>query len=193
MGAGPSRSRYERRELGCLFQTSEGVGAPMSRVVDRLAELGLELPTAPTPLASYVPAVHTGSLVFTSGQLPIQNGEMIATGLVHSDPDLAEVQFDLAKTCARIAILNALAAVSSVIGDLDAVVRTVRVVGYVASVPGFDAQPKVIDGASELLADVFHDAGQHARSAIGVSALPLNSPVEVELVVEVSGEPRRAW
>ena len=148
-------------------------------VADRLAELGLELPPVATPLASYVPAVRTGSLVFTSGQLPMVDGQIAAVGKVGAlvSPEQAK---ELARTCA----LNALAAVDALVG-LDAVVRVVRVVGYVASMPDFTGQPGVVNGASELIGDVFGDAGVHARSAVGVAVLPLDAPVEVELTVEV--------
>jgi enamine deaminase RidA (YjgF/YER057c/UK114 family) len=146
---------------------------------DRLGELGLELPPVVPPVAAYVPAVRSGDLVFTSGQLPVVAGRMAVTGKVGAmvTPEQAK---DLARTCA----LNALAAVDALVG-LDAVVRVVKVVGFVASTPDFTGQPGVVNGASELLGDVFGDAGQHARSAVGVAALPLDAPVEVELVVEV--------
>jgi enamine deaminase RidA (YjgF/YER057c/UK114 family) len=146
---------------------------------DRLGELGLELPPVVPPVAAYVPAVRSGDLVFTSGQLPVVEGRMAVTGKVGAmvTPEQAK---DLARTCA----LNALAAVDALVG-LDAVVRVVKVVGFVASTPDFTGQPGVVNGASELLGDVFGDAGQHARSAVGVAALPLDAPVEVELVVEV--------
>ena len=150
---------------------------------ERLAELGLELPAVVPPLASYVPAVRTGDLVFTSGQLPMAGGTMAQTGLV-GGPVTAEQAHDLARTCA----LNALAAIDALVG-LEAVVRVVKVVGFVASAPGFTGQPGVVNGASELLGEVFGDAGVHARSAVGVAALPLDAPVEVELVVEVSPVP----
>jgi enamine deaminase RidA (YjgF/YER057c/UK114 family) len=152
----------------------------VSRVADRLAELGLALPEVTPPVAAYVPAVRNGSLVWTSGQLPMVKGELVATGLVGSD-----VTADDAKALARTCALNALAAVSTVT-DLDAVVRVVKVVGFVASAAGFYGQPGVVNGASELLGEVFGEAGRHARSAVGVAVLPLNAPVEVELVVEVS-------
>jgi enamine deaminase RidA (YjgF/YER057c/UK114 family) len=145
----------------------------------RLKELGLELPSVVPPVAAYVPAVQTGNLVYTSGQLPMINGEMPATGLVGGPVD-ADTAKDLARTCA----LNALAAVDALVG-LDRVTRVVKVVGFVASAPGFTGQPGVVNGASELLGDVFGDAGRHARSAVGVAALPLDAPVEVELIVEV--------
>lgn len=147
---------------------------------ERLAELGIELPSVVPPVATYVPAVRTGNYVYTSGQLPMVAGTMPATGKVG-----AEVDPDTAKDLARICALNAIAAVRSVVGDLSAVVRVVKVVGFVASAPGFIGQPQVVNGASELLGEVFGEAGRHARSAVGVSGLPLDAPVEVELVVEV--------
>jgi enamine deaminase RidA (YjgF/YER057c/UK114 family) len=152
----------------------------VSYVTDRLTELGLALPEVVPPVAAYVPAVRNGSLVWTSGQLPMVSGQLVATGLVGSDVTPEDAK-DLARTCA----LNALAAVASV-ADLDDVVRVVKVVGFVASADGFYGQPGVINGASELLGDVFGEAGRHARSAVGVAVLPLNAPVEVEVVVEVS-------
>jgi len=146
----------------------------------RLKELGLELPPVAVPVAAYVPALRSGNLVFTSGQLPTVGGQLEATGLVGTavSPEDAKA---LARTCA----LNALAAVDSVVG-LDSVVRVVKVVGFVASAPDFTGQPGVINGASELLGEVFGEAGRHARSAVGVAVLPLGAPVEVEIVVEVS-------
>lgn len=147
---------------------------------DRLAELGIELPDVVVPLAAYVPAVRTGNLVYTSGQLPMQAGELLATGKVGVDVSPEE-----AKALARVCALNALAAVHSLVG-IDAVTRVVKVVGFVASSPGFGGQPGVINGASQLLGEVFGGAGAHARSAVGVSELPLDSPVEVELIVEVA-------
>ena len=152
----------------------------MSRVADRLAELGLTLPAVATPVAAYIPALRNGSLVWTSGQLPMKDGALLSTGLVG-----AEVTPEDAKELARVCALNALAAVGSV-ADLDSVVRVVKVVGFVASAPGFYGQPGVVNGASELLGDVFGENGRHARSAVGVAVLPLNAPVEVEIVVEVS-------
>lgn len=145
----------------------------------RLTELGLELPAVVPPLASYVPAVRTGDLVFTSGQLPLSDGELGGVGKVG-----AQVSPERARELARVCALNALAAVDALVG-LDAVVRVVKVVGFVASAPDFTGQPAVVNGASELLAEVFGEAGQHARSAVGVAVLPLDAPVEVELVVEV--------
>jgi len=146
---------------------------------ERLAELGLELPGVAAPVAAYVPAVRTGDLVYTSGQLPIVGGQLLATGVVGAEVT-AEEAAGYARTCA----LNALAAVDALVG-LDAVARVVKVVGFVASAPGFTGQPAVVNGASELFGDVFGEAGRHARSAVGVSALPLGAPVEVEVVVEV--------
>ena len=145
----------------------------------RLAELGIELPEVAKPLASYVPAVRSGNLVYTSGQLPMQAGKLAATGKLGDD-----VTPEQGKGLARICTLNALAAVDSLVG-IDAVTQVVKVVGFVASAPGFNGQPGVVNGASHLLAEVFGDHGSHARSAVGVAELPLDSPVEVELVVEV--------
>ncbi len=146
----------------------------------RLSELGIELPEVVTPLAAYVPAVRTGNLVYTSGQVPITAGQVEATGKVGAD-----VTPEVGKAMARVCALNALAAVNSLVG-IDAVTRVVKVVGFVASAPGFNGQPGVVNGASELFGEVFGDAGAHARSAVGVSELPLNVPVEVELIVEVA-------
>ncbi len=151
----------------------------MSRVEERLAELGVDLPPVAAPLAAYVPAVTSGSYVFTAGQLPLRDGGLLATGRVG-----VEVDVPTAAACARQCALNALAAIRAEVGDLDRV-RVVKVVGYVASSPDFTAHPSVVNGASELLADVLADAGVHARSAVGVASLPLGAPVEVELVVEV--------
>ncbi|RUP29893.1 MULTISPECIES: RidA family protein [Mycolicibacterium] len=149
-------------------------------VSQRLAELGIELPEVVAPLAAYVPAVQTGNLVYTSGQLPMQGGQLPAEGKVGG-----EVSAEDGKALARVCALNALAAVHALVG-IDSVVRIVKVVGFVASAPGFNGQPAVINGASELLGEVFGPAGAHARSAVGVSELPLNAPVEVELIVEVA-------
>jgi len=146
----------------------------------RLTELGLVLPPVATPAGVYLPAVRSGSLVFTAGQLPLVDGVLAATGRLGAEID-PERGHELARTCA----LNALAAVADLVG-LDAVVRMVKVVGFVASAPGFAAQPAVLNGASELLGEVFGKAGTHARSAVGVAELPLGAPVEVELIVEVS-------
>ena len=148
-------------------------------VADRLAELGLVLPPVVPPVAVYVPAVRSGSLVFTSGQLPMVEGAMPVVGKVG-----ALVTPEQAKDLARLCALNGLAAIEALVG-LDEVVRVVKVTGYVASAPDFTGQPAVINGASELLGEVFGEAGQHARAAVGVASLPLDAAVEVELVVEV--------
>lgn len=152
----------------------------MSSPDERLAALGLTLPQVAKPVAVYVPAVRTGDHVYTSGQLPMVEGSLAATGKVGAEvtPERAK---ELAATCA----LNALAAVQAEIGDLAKVRRVVKVVGFVASAPDFTGQPGVVNGASELLGEVFGDAGVHARSAVGVAVLPLDAPVEVEIVVEV--------
>jgi enamine deaminase RidA (YjgF/YER057c/UK114 family) len=146
----------------------------------RLAELGLTLPEVAAPVASYVPATRDGDLVLTSGQLPFVDGKLAVTGKVGADVDPETAQ-QLAATCA----LNAIAAAASVAGGVDAIERVVKVVGFVASDPSFTGQPAVVNGASNLLRDVFGDAGQHARSAVGVAVLPLDSPVEVEITVRV--------
>jgi len=151
-------------------------------VESRLAEIGLSVPDIATPVAAYVPAVRTGNLVFTSGQLPMLNGEIPMTGKVG-----AEVTPDEAAELAKICALNAIAAVKGLIGDLDKVVRVVKVTGFVASAPGFTSQPVVVNGASAVLGQAFGDAGIHARSSLGVASLPLDAPVEVELIVEVLG------
>ena len=152
-----------------------------SHVEARLAALGLTVPQVTIPLAAYIPAVRTGNLVYTSGQLPMIDGALAATGKVGGTVS-AEEAAELAKICA----LNAIAAVRSLIGDLDKVVRVVKVVGFVASAPDFTGQPAVVNGASNLLKEAFGDAGVHARSAVGVAALPLDAPVEVEMIVEVT-------
>lgn len=151
-----------------------------SQVEARLAALGLTLPEVATPVASYVPAVRSGSYVYTSGQLPFVDGALPRTGKVGASVT-AEEAADLARICA----LNAIAAAKSVIGDLDQVARVVKVVGFVASAPDFTAQPAVMNGASNLLKEAFGEAGAHARSAVGVAVLPLDAPVEVEMVVEL--------
>jgi len=148
--------------------------------MQRLAELGISLPVVATPVAAYVPAVQTGPLVFVSGQLPWVDGALPRTGKVG-----AEVSADDAATDARQCALNALAALDGLVG-LDAVTRIVKVVGFVASAPGFTGQPGVINGASELFGEVFLEAGGHARSAVGVAELPLGTPVEVEIIAEVA-------
>ncbi len=153
----------------------------MPAVEERLAELGLAVPGVVPPVASYVPAVLTGALVHTSGQLPMVDGALMGTGKVGAEVDPEDAR-RMAGRCA----LNALAAIKSVVGDLDRVVRVVKVVGYVASAPGFTAQPGVVNGASDLLGTAFGEAGRHARSAVGVSVLPMDAPVEVEVVVEIA-------
>ena len=146
----------------------------------RLEELGYELPQVAKPLASYVPALQVGNQVWTSGQLPLDDGQLPATGKVG-----AEVSLEQAQDLPRRSILNALAAVDAEVG-LDNVSRVLKVVGFVSSDPDFVDQPEVINGASNLIGEVFGDAGQHARSAVGVAVLPKNSPVEIELIVEIS-------
>ena len=156
----------------------------MSAVEDRLAELGLSVPDVARPAGAYVPALQVGSFVYTSGQLPMMSGALPQTGKVGDGHGL--VPADQAKALAQTCALNAIAAVKSVVGDLDRVTRVVKVVGFVASDPSFTGQPGVINGASELLGTAFGDAGVHARSAVGVAVLPLDSPVEVEIVVAVA-------
>ncbi|HYO36511.1 MAG TPA: RidA family protein [Geodermatophilus sp.] len=158
---------------------TSGQGAPAQSWHARLAELGIRLPPVAAPVASYVPAVRAGQLVFTSGQLPFVDGGLRRTGKVGGSVDAEDAAAD-AKLCA----LNALAAVDELVG-LDQVARVVRVVGYVASAEGFSGQPRVVNGASELLGKVFGEAGRHARSAVGVAELPLGAPVEIELTVEL--------
>lgn len=155
----------------------------MGAVEDRLAGLGLSVPEVAAPLAAYVPALRDGDLVYTSGQLPLVSGALARTGKVGEGDGLvpAADAKDMARTCA----LNAIAAVKSVVGDLDTVTRVVKVVGFVASDPSFTGQPGVVNGASELLGTAFGDAGVHARSAVGVAVLPLDAPVEVEIVVAI--------
>ena len=152
----------------------------MSGVEERLSELGVTLPQVVAPLAAYVPTARSGNLVFTAGQLPFVDGKLPTTGKVGG-----EVDADTAKTLARTCALNAVAAIAAEIGDLDRVRRVVKVVGFVASDPSFTGQPGVINGASEFLGEVFGERGRHARSAVGVAVLPLDAPVEVEVVVEV--------
>jgi enamine deaminase RidA (YjgF/YER057c/UK114 family) len=146
----------------------------------RLEALGLALPPVAAPLAAYVPAVRTGPHVYTAGQLPLADGKLLMTGRVGAQVSVEEAAA-LARTCA----LNALAAVASVTGGLSAVSRIVKIVGFVASDPSFTGQPLVVNGASELMLEVFGDAGRHARSAVGVAVLPLDAPVEIELIAEV--------
>jgi enamine deaminase RidA (YjgF/YER057c/UK114 family) len=147
---------------------------------ERLAALGLTLPPVTAPVAAYVPAVQTGSYIYVSGQVPVADGKVAATGKVG-----AEVSTEDAAGLARICALNALAAAANVAGGLDNIGRIVKVVGFVASAPGFNGQPQVINGASELFIEVLGEDGRHARSAVGVAELPLNVPVEVELIAEV--------
>ena len=151
----------------------------MTAIADRLAELGVTIPTLAAPAGAYVPYVVSGNLVFTAGQLPFTDGALPATGKVG-----AEVTPEDAKDYARTAVLNALAAVEAAIGSLDRVTRVVKLVGFVSSDPSFSGQPGVINGASEVLGEIFGELGKHARSAVGVAVLPLDSPVEVELIVE---------
>lgn len=166
------------------------MSASNTAVSDRLRELGIELPAVAAPVAAYVPAVRVGDLVYTSGQLPFVDGELLAAGKVREisaagqSDSQGSVSPEQAKDAARIAALNALAAVDDLVG-IDAVERIVKVTGFVASAPGFNGQPGVINGASELFGEIFGDAGQHARSAVGVNELPLNTPVEVEIIVQV--------
>ena len=148
---------------------------------ENLRELGITLPSAPAAVGAYAPWVRTGNLIFTSGQLPMRSGELMATGKVGG-----EVSPEDAVACAQQCALNAIAAVKAEIGDLDQVKRVVKVVCFVASTPDFTGQPQVANGASELLGTAFGDAGVHARSAVGVPVLPLDAPVEVEILVEVS-------
>jgi len=152
----------------------------MSNIENKIKELGLQLPEPPKPLAAYIPAKQTGNLVFTAGQLPMVNGEIILKGLLGQD-----VEIEPAYNAAKICTLNALSAIKGVIGDLDKIKQVVRVVGYVASVPTFTQQPAVVNGASEFLLEIFGDKGKHARSAVGMAVLPLNAAVEIELTVEV--------
>lgn len=153
-------------------------------ITTRLAELGIDLPAVVPPVAAYVPAVVHGDLVYTSGQLPMVSGAMPATGKVGEGHSL--VPASDAKVYARQCALNALAAAAAVAGGVDRLVRVVKVTGFVASVPEFTGQPGVVNGASEVLGEIFGEAGRHARSAVGVSALPLDSPVEVEVVFALS-------
>jgi enamine deaminase RidA (YjgF/YER057c/UK114 family) len=149
---------------------------------ERMQELGLELPQVPMPAASYVPAVRTGNLVFTAGQVSFEDGEIRVTGKVGDAVSLEEAQH-----AARLCALNALAAAASEAGGLDRISRIIKVVGYVASAPGFNGQPQVVNGASDLLGEIFGENGHHARSAVGVVELPLGVPVEVEMIVELVG------
>ena len=152
----------------------------MSDVEKNIIGLGFVLPEIPIPLAAYIPAKQAGKLVFTAGQLPMVNGALISTGHLGQD-----VAIEDAKNAAKICTLNALAAIKGVIGDLDRIKQVVRVVGYVASIPTFTQQPAIVNGASELLLEIFGEKGKHARSAVGMAVLPLNASVEIELTVEV--------
>lgn len=151
------------------------------RVEERIQELGFQLPPAPTPAGAYVPGVLTGNLCFVSGQTGTVDGELVYRGKLGK-----EVTIEDGYKSAQIAVLNCLAEAKSVLGDLDRIKRIVKVTGFVASAPGFDQQPKVINGASELLLRVFEDGGKHARSAVGVAELPFGAPVEVELILEIA-------
>jgi enamine deaminase RidA (YjgF/YER057c/UK114 family) len=153
----------------------------LSGAAERLAALGLTLPPVAAPQAAYVPAVRTGNYVYVSGQLPLVDGKLQATGKVGDSVSAAD-----AAGLARICALNAIAAAASMAGGIDAITRIVKVTGFVASVPSFTGQPQVINGASELFIEIFGDAGRHARSAVGLAVLPLDSPVEVELIAEVA-------
>ena len=153
----------------------------MGHIDARLSELGITLPGVATPVAAYVPAMTSGNLLFTAGQLPFVDGALMATGKVGGEVSVTQAA-DMAKICA----LNALAAAKSVLGSLDRVARVVKVNGFVASTPDFIAQPQVLNGASEFLGEVFGDIGAHARAAVGVAVLPLDAPVEVELILEFS-------
>lgn len=152
----------------------------MGGIDARLADLGLVIPEVAAPVAMYVPSVLSGEYVYTSGQLPFVNGELLKTGVVGLD-----ITPDEAAECARVCAINAIAAVKNVVPDLDRVIRIVKVVGFVASTSAFTGQPVVVNGASNLIGEVFGDVGMHARSAVGVAALPLNAPVEVELIAHV--------
>ncbi|MCW2754974.1 MAG: RidA family protein [Marmoricola sp.] len=152
----------------------------MTTPEERLAELGLSVPEVAKPVAAYIPAVRSGNQVFTSGQLPMRDGQLMATGKVGG-----EISVEEAVACAQQCALNALAAIRAELGDLGAIKRVVKVVCFVASTPDFTGQPQVANGVSELLGEVFGEAGRHARSAVGVPVLPLDAPVEVEMIVEI--------
>jgi enamine deaminase RidA (YjgF/YER057c/UK114 family) len=157
-------------------------GSAQTGPEERLAALGLTLPPVAQPLAAYVPAVRSGTTVYTAGQLPVVDGQLLSTGKVGAEVGAAEAAA-LARTCA----LNALAAAASVAGGLSSITRVIKLTGFVASAPDFTGQPQVVNGASELLLEVFGEAGRHARSAVGTAVLPLDAPVEVELIVEIRG------
>jgi len=160
--------------------SGDAASAGTATPADRLAALGIRLPPVVAPLAAYVPAVRSGSMVYTAGQLPMVDGQLVSAGKVGAEVGAAEAAA-LSRTCA----LNALAAAASAAGGLSSIRRIVKLTGYVASAPDFTGQPQVVNGASELLLEVFGDAGRHARSAVGTAVLPLNAPVEIELIVEV--------
>lgn len=156
-------------------------------VAARLAELGVVLPESASTFGAYVPAVKAANLIFTSGQIPIRGGELVASGSVGDDQaDDDVVGLELARECAKQCVVNALVAISTVV-DLDEVEQVVKITGFVASADGFTSQPLVLDAASDFLIKIFGDRGRHARSAVGVAELPLGSPVEIELVVQVAG------
>jgi enamine deaminase RidA (YjgF/YER057c/UK114 family) len=177
----PERARHPALVLRFRPHTEvEGAFVSVSDKVEAaLRAAGLELPDRPVALGAYVPAVRTGNLVYTSGQLPVLDGELLATGIVGVD-----VELETAKACAARCALNALAAASTVC-DLDSVVAVVKLNGYVASSPGFTAQPAVVDGASEVVLAAFGEGGKHARAAVGVASLPKGAPVEIEIVLEL--------
>lgn len=150
-------------------------------IEEKLRDMGIEVPEAAKPLAAYIPALRVGNLIYTAGQIPLVAGKLELTGKVGQDVTLEQAA-ELAKVCA----INGLAAIKSVIGDLDQITRIVKVTGFVNSAPGFSQQPAVIDGASAFFGEVFGEAGKHARSAVGVSELPANAPVEIEFIVEIA-------
>lgn len=152
----------------------------MSKIEEKIKSLGLEIPDAPKPVAAYVPAVKVDNFVYTSGQLPFANGELKYKGKVGKD-----VKEEDAYQAARVCILNCLSVIKGVVGDLDKVEQVIKVNGFVASAPGFEGQPKVINGASELLGEIFGEKGQHARVAVGVNELPMNATCEIEMIVKV--------
>src|SRR5215469_9538814 len=189
LGARRGRARPEPGAARCLSQAGQGMtggddapaeAASLQSAEERLAALGLTLPPVVTPLAAYVPAVRSGNTVYTAGQLPMADGRLLSVGKVGAEVGAAEAAV-LARTCA----LNALAAAASVAGGVSGISRIVKLTGFVASAPDFTGQPQVVNGASELLLEIFGEAGRHARSAVGVAVLPLNAPVEIELTVEV--------
>ncbi|MEO8377879.1 MAG: RidA family protein [Candidatus Sumerlaeota bacterium] len=153
----------------------------MSKIEARLAELGVTLPAAPKPVASYIPGIRTGNIVITSGQLPMKDGQLVAAGIVPTD-----VSPEAATEAARLCAINNLAVIKAVIGDLDKIVRVVRLGVFVASAPSFTTHPKIANGASDFIQSVFGEAGRHARSTVGMASLPLNAPVEVEMMVDVA-------